>query len=105
MAEARTTQQLPTADGVTVNDQFIINVSLGSDQYQLSNISIEGILHNVPDQLVVSVDQLVVRQTSSPTIPLTSNTAATPGMLWWDTDYIYVAVANNQVKRAALTTF
>jgi hypothetical protein len=104
MAQSKKTQELNPADQAGAQDQLVLNVSLGDGAYQLTNITVPNFLSNLPDG-VVSIDQLVVRQTSSPDIPLSSNTAAMPGTIWWDSDFLYIAVANNQVKRAALTTF
>lgn len=39
------------------------------------------------------------------TTPSTSGDAVTQGKIWFDTSYIYVATANNTIKRAALSTF
>lgn len=105
MAQSKKTNELPTADQAGAQDQLILNVDSGNSVFQLSNITVEALVSHLPDEVVVSVDQLVIRQTSAPDIPLSSNTAATPGTIWWDSDYVYIAVTEDQVKRAALTTF
>lgn len=40
-----------------------------------------------------------------PSTPVTNADAVAAGTVWYDTNYMYVAVANNSIKRVALTTF
>ena len=42
---------------------------------------------------------------SAPTTPVTSIDVVPRGTIWFDANYIYVAVADNTIKRAALNTF
>lgn len=37
--------------------------------------------------------------------PLTSSDAVTKGKIWFDADFIYVAVDEDEIKRVALTSF
>lgn len=37
--------------------------------------------------------------------PSTSTDSVSQGKIWYDSNYIYVAVANNSIKRAALSSF
>lgn len=37
--------------------------------------------------------------------PAASNDAVREGKFWFDDDYIYVATANNTIKRASLSSF
>jgi len=39
------------------------------------------------------------------TSPLTSTDAVTQGRIWYDDDYLYVAIGPNSIKRVALTSF
>ena len=39
------------------------------------------------------------------TTPSTSGDTVTRGKIWFDSNYIYVATANNTIKRVALTAF
>lgn len=50
---------------------------------------------------LVSVDKLHIK--SSP--PSSATAACTAGMVTWDANYVYVCVATNQWKRAALSTW
>lgn len=104
MAQSRTLDELPKEEEVGPNDQLLLNKRVGNT-YVISTTTVSEAFSKVPDETIVSVDQLVIRQSSAPDIPETSATAATPGTIWWDSDYVYIAVANNQVKRAALETF
>lgn len=106
MAQSRTTQELPKATQSTGTDQLILNVALANNQFQLSNILVSDFLSKLPDEINVSVDTLQVRQSSAPDIPTSSNTStATQGKIWYDSGYLYIAVADGTVKRAALSTF
>lgn len=105
MAQSKKVEEFTDAGSAASNDQLILNQSLANNQYQITNLTVSALFSNVPTGIVTSVDTLVIRQSSAPEVPISSNTAATPGTIWWDSDYVYIAVANNQVKRAALTTF
>lgn len=53
-------------------------------------------------QLAVTGDRVVIENTKTPS----SNTQTmTIGSIFFDTNYLYVAVANNTIKRVALSTF
>lgn len=53
-------------------------------------------------QLAVTSDRIVIENTKTPS----SNTQTmTIGSIFFDADYLYVAVANNTIKRVALSDF
>lgn len=42
---------------------------------------------------------------ANPTVPASSSATGTAGQISWDSDYVYICVANNTWKRIALTSF
>ena len=53
-------------------------------------------------QLDITGDRIVIQNTKTPS----SNTQTmTKGSIFFDTNYLYVAVANNTIKRVALSVF
>ena len=53
-------------------------------------------------QLDITGDRIVIQNTKTPS----SNTQTmTVGSIFFDTNYLYVAVANNTIKRVALSVF
>lgn len=57
---------------------------------------------NVSNSVVVSANTLVVRNFQS---PANSTIAVTQGTIFYDANYLYIAVANNMLKRVALSSF
>lgn len=64
-----------------------------------SNTPIDVIVSNTN---VLSANNLIVRNQAT---PVSSSDTVKVGTIWWDANYIYVAIANNTIRRAALTTF
>lgn len=50
----------------------------------------------------LSVNNFIIRRGDT---PANSTIASTEGQIWFDDNYLYVAVANNQLKRVALVSF
>lgn len=57
---------------------------------------------NPSEKLDVDSDVIRVR---SPQTPASAGAEGTPGMICWDSNYIYVCIAANTWKRASLTTW
>jgi len=53
-------------------------------------------------QLSVTTDKIVIDNSKTPT---SSSMTITQGSIFYDTNYLYVATANNTIKRVALSTF
>lgn len=53
-------------------------------------------------QLSVTTDKIVIQNDKTPT---SSSQTITKGSIFFDTNYLYVAVANNTIKRVSLTSF
>jgi hypothetical protein len=64
-----------------------------------SNTPVDFIVSNTN---VLSTNNFIVRNKAT---PVSSSDTVTAGKIWWDANYIYVAVANNTIKRAALSSF
>jgi len=56
----------------------------------------------VANTKTLSANNLVIRKKST---PITSGDTVGEGSIWWDATYLYIAVANNVIKRVALETF
>lgn len=59
-------------------------------------------LFTVANSVTVSANTLVVRNFQSPT---SSSFACERGTILYDANYLYIAVANNTLKRVALSSF
>jgi hypothetical protein len=105
MAQSKTTQDLPQAEAAGKDDQLLLNVAGANNTYTLSNLTVEGLFTNVPTGTITSVDNLIIRQESQYSVPVSSDATATKGMMWYDDDYLYIATADDHVKRVALSDF
>jgi hypothetical protein len=57
----------------------------------------------VGNSAVLSANTLIIRKTTTPANSTVGG--ATNNSIWFDADYIYVALANGHIKRASLSTF
>ncbi len=58
-----------------------------------------------PRTMLLPVTTLSANMVFSNSAPTSNSSNGTPGTIRWDTDYIYVCVASNQWKRAALASW
>jgi hypothetical protein len=58
-----------------------------------------------PSSRTITVANLALGLTFSNSVPSTSNSTGTAGTIRYNDTYLYVCVANNTWKRAALTTW
>lgn len=56
----------------------------------------------VSNNAVLSAKNIVIRRKDTPS---SSNTADTQGVLYFDDNYLYIAVSDGTIKRAPLTSF
>ena len=82
----------------------------GSNTVFSSNVVVTGTMR--PSSFVVNANRLTINTSITPstnnaTTELGAPTSDRPhdGTFFWDADYIYVAVSNTVIKRAALSTF
>jgi hypothetical protein len=72
------------------------------------SISIINVFANVTGNVSVSntstfsVNNFIIRRGDT---PANSTPTVSQGTIWFDADYLYVATANNTLKRVALTAF
>ena len=58
---------------------------------------------NIANSVTVSANTLVIRNFQSPAN--STSMSVTQGTIFYDTNYMYIAVANNTLKRIALDSF
>lgn len=92
---------------ITSDDLFIIINAPGStDNAESMKISVQDLLSRLPANTYINAtlitDVLRVNTTWS---PANSSAICTKGKIGFDSNYVYVATANNYVKRAALSEF
>ena len=82
----------------------------GSNTVFSSNVVVTGTMR--PSSFIVNANRLTINTSITPstnnaTTELGAPTSDRPhdGTFFWDADYIYVAVSNTVIKRAALSTF
>jgi hypothetical protein len=93
--------------GLTGNDDFAVKLSSdGSSFSQVLTVTAAGRLglntHTPGCALDVDADRIRLRQSST---PASASAAGQAGEMCWDSDYLYVCVAANSWKRAALSTW
>lgn len=85
----------------------VVDVSAANTLKRATLTSVVGNIANnnltMSDNAVLSVNSLVLRSTLSPTN--SGSLTIDKGTLFFDSNYLYVAVANNLVKRVALSSF
>lgn len=100
--------ELGLATSVAANDLILIvdkhtsNVAVTKSanvSVLFGNVAANVILSNTA---VLSTQNMVLRNNTTPS---NSTVTVAKGTIWADANYIYVAVANNSIKRVALTSF
>ena len=76
----------PITKKVTVNSLF-------------ANCSANLVISNTA---TLSANNVIVRRNQT---PANSSITVTQGTIFWDSDYMYIAVANNSLKRVSLESF
>lgn len=105
---AKKISQLPVLGNASGVDLLPIVDNHTTSAANTKSITVAAFLANVAsnttlsDAAVLSANTFVVRKNNT---PANSSVTVTRGTIWADTDYLYVAVANNVVKRVALNTF
>ena len=92
----------PSTRKITVTGAFS---NIGSPAVFSNTVTISGnvtITGNVSSNANVTANNLFINYRST---PLNSTDTVTTGKMWFDNNYIYVAISNNVIKRAALSSF
>lgn len=88
-------------------DLFIVATDVGNTN-AIKSLSVQNLLANSNADFIVSNDHILQANTLivvNESTPATSADASSGGQIWWDSDYLYLAIANNTIRRIALTTF
>lgn len=91
--ESKRLVDVPLANSIATTDTIIV-VANGA----ISQSNTTTIFANIN----VHVGTVVFSNTAT---PLSSTANVVQGTLWFDSNYVYVAVANNVIKRSALSSF
>jgi hypothetical protein len=71
-------------------------------------ITVKNLFGKVPANTIINgtfvANTDIIRVSTSKT-PANSTSTAIGGSIFWDSDYIYIAVSNNVIKRTALSSF
>ena len=97
---------LNSTSSITVDDLTIIVNSPDTPDAETMKISIKDFFANIPANTHINATLItnVLRVQDSWT-PSSSSAACTKGKISYDTNYVYVAVANNTIKRISLSSF
>lgn len=97
--------ELPALTTPAVGDLLVI-VDDPSGTANTKKITVSTLFSNTP-ALAVNVSSLSTNTLimKAETTPSNSTITVTKGTVLFDTNYIYIAVANNQLKRVALSSF
>lgn len=97
--ETTKTSELPAATSLVATDYFVV----------VANTTGTAKTKRVRADLAFANSALPVRAAnltiSGPATVANSTINCTAGQIFWDSSYLYVAVANNQLKRVALSSF
>lgn len=88
------------ANAVSGNDSLVL-LTRSQPVPNTYTVNVSVIFSNIQ---FLSANALVVTGNTTPANS-TASSNLTPGMIFWDVNYIYVATANNTIKRATLSTF
>lgn len=107
-SNARKISELTACTAATGGNQLVVvgNTSGTSNTYSLTVSNLFGNSQAnviVGDSYVLSTNNLIIRNTTTP-----ANSEAggiTNNSIWFDADYIYVALANGYIKRAPISVF
>lgn len=90
-------------------DDLLVIVDSPANSAVTKQVTVQNFLNNsaanvtVANAYYLSANNLVVRRKATPVT--SSGTSDLQGSIWFDENYVYVAVANGTIKRAALSTF
>ena len=99
--------ELDQSNGVS-SDALLVCVTDPEGTPETVSISVGNFLGNVQANVIVSntktlsVNTVIIRNLQT---PANSGITVTGGTLFYDSNYIYIAVANNTLKRVALSSF
>jgi len=104
---AVTISDLPTLAAPNANTVLVVNHTVSSvvNTYQIStNNFFSNVAANVTlvNTAVLSANTVILRNNQT---PATSTITVTKGTILFDSNYLYIAVANNSLKRVALSSF
>jgi hypothetical protein len=91
------------------NDDLLVIVDSPANNAITKQVTVSNFLNNsqanvtVSNTYYLSANNFVIRRRNTPAT--SSGTSDLQGSIWFDTNYIYVAVANGTIKRASLSTF
>lgn len=97
--QAKRVTDLPALTGPVAND-VLLAVDDPDGSPSTRSVTVGELFGN--SSVVVRANTLVLRTKST---PANSTPVVEQGTIWFDADYVYVAVANNVVKRASLASF
>ena len=86
----------PTTNKITFGN-MLANVNIVAKFSNTVNSS-----GNITSTSIINSNNLFINYRTTPT---TNTDVVQSGKLWFDNDYIYVAISNNNIKRAALSNF
>lgn len=100
--EAKHITELPVAATAATDSVFVIEVNVGntSSNSVTKQISVTNLFSN--SNLDISANTITLEYN---TTPANSTINVVHGRIWYDSDYLYVATANNVVKRVPLEDF
>lgn len=96
---------LANASGV---DAFVIVDNHSAANAVTKKITLSALFADVASNTVMSGNNILSANTlivRYDTTPANSTVAVSKGTIWADADYLYVAVANNTIKRIGLSAF
>lgn len=104
---SKAVQDITPVSAYSVGPDLIILQDVSANQTTV--ITVANFFGNSQANIVVSHANLHIAASNFKnlkyTTPVTSSDTIEKGMFWFDADYMYVAVANNTIKRVGLNTF
>ena len=99
--QRRTIPELEENTAPAKVDLLVIEAYTSNTNTVTQKVTINSVLSNTANANV-TVENLKITKTDT---PANSTISVAGGLVWFDSNYMYVAVANNSVKRISLESF
>lgn len=105
---AKTIDEFDPLTSLQANDLFVVVKNRANTNLSTHSVSLSILLNNtsanltVSNSAILSTNTLIVRNNQTPS---NSTITVTKGTILFDSDYLYIATANNTLKRIALSSF
>ena len=105
---AKTIDEFELITSLQANDLFVVVKNRANTNLATHSVSLSVLMGNtsanvtVANSNILSANTFILRNNQTPS---NSSITVTKGTILFDSDYLYIATANNTLKRVALSSF